>query len=144
MHNISDFLTLFRRINNGQEGKLKGTPREFANNMSKYYDRIDKKLLGVGQKLEAFIDGKVHVGTVVDFTGSQMLVHLDGHNDARDFWATPQSPRVRAINWHKKSSIQMIPPPPGGRSQFSWESYLDETGTQAVLPEVLNPTDRYC
>ncbi|XP_062871426.1 lethal(3)malignant brain tumor-like protein 1 [Trichomycterus rosablanca] len=93
----------------------------------------------VGLKLEA-VDrmnpSLICVATVTDVVGRRFLVHFDNWDDTYDYWCDARSPYIHPIGWCKEKSLPLTPPqdyPDLGR--FSWERYLDETGSTAVPAE---------
>ncbi|XP_047016353.1 lethal(3)malignant brain tumor-like protein 1 isoform X1 [Ictalurus punctatus] len=90
----------------------------------------------VGLKLEA-VDrmnpSLICVATVTDIVGKRFLVHFDNWDDTYDYWCDARSPYIHPIGWCKERALPLTPPqdyPEPGR--FSWERYLDETGSTAV------------
>ncbi|XP_035378264.1 lethal(3)malignant brain tumor-like protein 1 isoform X2 [Electrophorus electricus] len=103
--------------------------------------KIDKACgFEVGMKLEA-VDrmnpSLICVATVTDIVGSRFLVHFDNWDDTYDYWCDAQSPYIHPIGWCQERDLPLTPPqdyPDPGR--FSWERYLDETGSTAAPVDV--------
>ncbi|XP_028848929.1 lethal(3)malignant brain tumor-like protein 1 isoform X2 [Denticeps clupeoides] len=99
--------------------------------------RIDMKCgFEVGMKLEA-VDrmnpSLICVATVTDVVDDRFLVHFDNWDDTYDYWCDASSPYIHPIGWCQGQDLPLTPPqdyPDAGR--FSWERYLDETGSTAV------------
>ncbi|XP_057175937.1 lethal(3)malignant brain tumor-like protein 1 isoform X2 [Triplophysa rosa] len=93
----------------------------------------------VGMKLEA-VDrmnpSLICVATVTDKVGIRFLVHFDNWDDTYDYWCDAHSPYIHPIGWCQERGLSLTPPQdypdPEG---FSWERYLEETGSTAVAPE---------
>ncbi|XP_076874931.1 lethal(3)malignant brain tumor-like protein 1 isoform X2 [Brachyhypopomus gauderio] len=90
----------------------------------------------VGMKLEA-VDrmnpSLICVATVTDIVGSRFLVHFDNWDDTYDYWCDARSPYIHPIGWCQERSLPLTPPqdyPDPGK--FSWERYLEETGSTAA------------
>ncbi|XP_030623643.1 lethal(3)malignant brain tumor-like protein 1 [Chanos chanos] len=93
----------------------------------------------VGMKLEA-VDrmnpSLICVATVTDVVDNRFLVHFDNWDDTYDYWCDATSPYIHPIGWCQERGLPLTPPqdyPDPGR--FSWEKYLEETGSTAVAPE---------
>ncbi|XP_052449457.1 lethal(3)malignant brain tumor-like protein 1 isoform X1 [Carassius gibelio] len=93
----------------------------------------------VGMKLEA-VDrmnpSLICVATVTDRVGDRFLVHFDNWDDTYDYWCDAHSPYIHPIGWCQERGLPLTPPqdyPDADR--FSWERYLEETGSTAVAPE---------
>nr|XP_055044741.1 lethal(3)malignant brain tumor-like protein 1 isoform X1 [Misgurnus anguillicaudatus] len=93
----------------------------------------------VGMKLEA-VDrmnpSLICVATVTDKVGNRFLVHFDNWDDTYDYWCDAHSPYIHPIGWCQERGLPLTPPqdyPDADR--FSWERYLEETGSTAVATE---------
>ncbi|XP_023660798.1 lethal(3)malignant brain tumor-like protein 1 [Paramormyrops kingsleyae] len=93
----------------------------------------------VGMKLEA-VDrmnpSLICVATVTDVVDSRFLVHFDNWDDTYDYWCDATSPYIHPIGWCKERGLPLTPPQDyPDPDKFSWERYLEETGSTAVSPE---------
>ncbi|KAI4897637.1 hypothetical protein NFI96_015829 [Prochilodus magdalenae] len=93
----------------------------------------------VGMKLEA-VDrmnpSLICVATVTDVVGNRFLVHFDNWDDTYDYWCDARSPYIHPVGWCQERGLPLTPPqdyPEPGK--FSWERYLNETGSTAVPAE---------
>ncbi|RXM35938.1 Lethal(3)malignant brain tumor-like protein 3, partial [Acipenser ruthenus] len=90
----------------------------------------------VGMKLEA-VDRKnpslVCVASIADIVGNRFLVHFDNWDDTYDYWCNASSPHIHPVGWCQDNGRPLTAPQgyPNPES-FSWEEYLEETGTSAV------------
>ncbi|XP_066998743.2 lethal(3)malignant brain tumor-like protein 3 [Anabrus simplex] len=117
-----------------KESQAQAAPRHlFANRTG---SSVCPSVFRVGMKLEAvdrWNSFLVCVATVADVIDSRILVHLDGRDNAYDFWADATSPYIHPVGWCKKNGQFLTPPlhwkPP---QSFSWDQYLKETKSQAV------------
>ncbi|XP_059088550.1 lethal(3)malignant brain tumor-like protein 3 isoform X2 [Tigriopus californicus] len=105
------------------------------------HDRVKKMVpqFELGMKLEA-IDPEhpalICVVTIADIQGSRFRLHFDGHSYSYDFWENMDSPNVLPAGFCS-SHGQRLEPPKGfkGRS-FDWNTYLEETRSQAAPAEI--------
>ncbi|XP_028858407.1 lethal(3)malignant brain tumor-like protein 3 isoform X3 [Denticeps clupeoides] len=87
----------------------------------------------IGMKLEA-IDKKnpslICVATVTDMVDNRFLVHFDNWDESYDYWCDATSPYIHPIGWCQENG-RTLTTPPGYQSEenFSWEKYLEETGS---------------
>uniref|UniRef100_A0A673JF85 Lethal(3)malignant brain tumor-like protein 1 n=1 Tax=Sinocyclocheilus rhinocerous TaxID=307959 RepID=A0A673JF85_9TELE len=93
----------------------------------------------VGMKLEA-VDrmnpSLICVATVTDKVGNRFLVHFDNWDDTYDYWCDAHSPYIHPIGWCEERGLPLTPPQDyQDPDRFSWERYLEETGSTAVAPE---------
>ncbi|XP_051517036.1 lethal(3)malignant brain tumor-like protein 1 isoform X1 [Myxocyprinus asiaticus] len=93
----------------------------------------------VGMKLEA-VDrmnpSLICVATVTDKVGNRFLVHFDNWDDTYDYWCDARSPYIHPIGWCQERGLPLTPPQDyPDTDRFSWERYLEETGSTAVAAE---------
>ncbi|XP_016094170.1 lethal(3)malignant brain tumor-like protein 1 [Sinocyclocheilus grahami] len=93
----------------------------------------------VGMKLEA-VDrmnpSLICVATVTDKVDNRFLVHFDNWDDTYDYWCDAHSPYIHPIGWCQERGLPLTPPQDyPDPDRFSWERYLEETGSTAVAPE---------
>ncbi|KAK2885981.1 hypothetical protein Q8A67_016818 [Cirrhinus molitorella] len=93
----------------------------------------------VGMKLEA-VDrmnpSLICVATVTDKVGNRFLVHFDNWDDTYDYWCDAHSPYIHPIGWCQERGLPLTPPQDyPDPDRFSWERYLEETGSTAVASE---------
>ncbi|KAJ8257272.1 hypothetical protein GJAV_G00183810 [Gymnothorax javanicus] len=93
----------------------------------------------VGMKLEA-VDrmnpSLICVATVTDAVDGRFLVHFDNWDDTYDYWCDASSPYIHPIGWCQERGLPLTPPQDyPDPDRFSWEKYLEETGSTAVAPE---------
>ncbi|XP_076872700.1 lethal(3)malignant brain tumor-like protein 3 isoform X2 [Brachyhypopomus gauderio] len=88
--------------------------------------RIGMKLEAVDKKNPSFIC----VATVTDMVDSRFLVHFDDWDESYDYWCDATSPYIHPIGWCQENG-RALTTPPGYRDSgpFSWERYLEETGS---------------
>ncbi|XP_066527239.1 lethal(3)malignant brain tumor-like protein 1 isoform X2 [Hoplias malabaricus] len=116
--------------------KAQAAPKELFTSLGK----TDKECgFEVGMKLEA-VDrmnpSLICVATVTDVVGNRFLVHFDNWDDTYDYWCDARSPYIHPVGWCQERGLPLTPPqdyPEPGK--FSWERYLDETGSTAVPAE---------
>ncbi|XP_060810942.1 uncharacterized protein LOC106139127 isoform X1 [Amyelois transitella] len=96
----------------------------------------------VGMKLEAE-DRKndlVCVATVTDVMEGRLLINFDSWDEMYDFWADPTSPYIHPVGWAEENGYSLTPPNfYKDPEQFSWESYLSETGSAPAPPRAFKP-----
>ncbi|XP_078275308.1 lethal(3)malignant brain tumor-like protein 1 isoform X2 [Rhinoraja longicauda] len=90
----------------------------------------------VGMKLEA-VDrmnpSLICVATVTDIVDSRFLVHFDNWDDTYDYWCDASSPYIHPVGWCQQHGKPLTPPQGYVQpEQFSWDRYLEETGSSAV------------
>uniref|UniRef100_A0A3B1JMC9 Lethal(3)malignant brain tumor-like protein 1 n=1 Tax=Astyanax mexicanus TaxID=7994 RepID=A0A3B1JMC9_ASTMX len=116
--------------------KAQAAPKELFTSSAK----TDKDCgFEVGMKLEA-VDrmnpSLICVATVTDLVGNRFLVHFDNWDDTYDYWCDARSPYIHPVGWCQERGLPLTPPqdyPDPGK--FSWERYLEETGSTAVPAE---------
>eukprot|EP00095_Tigriopus_kingsejongensis_P003061 maker-scaffold101_size371023-snap-gene-1.12 protein:Tk03061 transcript:maker-scaffold101_size371023-snap-gene-1.12-mRNA-1 annotation:"lethal malignant brain tumor-like protein 3 isoform x2" len=87
----------------------------------------------IGMKLEA-VDkhnaSLVCVATVTNVLGGRILIHFDGWEMAYDYWIVPGvCPFIHPVGWCEKNGIELTPPKGYSNESFSWDRYLDVTGS---------------
>ncbi|XP_069744132.1 lethal(3)malignant brain tumor-like protein 1 [Narcine bancroftii] len=90
----------------------------------------------VGMKLEA-VDrmnpSLICVATVTDIVESRFLVHFDNWDDTYDYWCDASSPYIHPVGWCQHHGKPLTPPQGYPQpEQFSWDSYLEETGSSTA------------
>ncbi|KAM9320144.1 lethal(3)malignant brain tumor-like protein 3 [Gastrophryne carolinensis] len=90
----------------------------------------------VGMKLEA-VDRKnpslLCVATISDIVESKLLIHFDSWDHSYDYWCDTSSPYIRPVGYCKEFGIPLTPPPEyKDPKSFTWETYLEKTGSQAA------------
>uniref|UniRef100_A0A8B9LQE3 L3MBTL histone methyl-lysine binding protein 3 n=1 Tax=Astyanax mexicanus TaxID=7994 RepID=A0A8B9LQE3_ASTMX len=88
--------------------------------------RIGMKLEAVDKKNPSFIC----VATVTDLVESRFLVHFDDWDESYDYWCDATSPYIHPVGWCQENG-KTLTTPPGfpDTTSFSWEKYLEETGS---------------
>ncbi|KAM8870851.1 lethal(3)malignant brain tumor-like protein 4 isoform 5-T7 [Spinachia spinachia] len=105
-----------------------------------------------GMKLEA-IDRKnpslVCVATIAAVVDNRLLIHFDNWDDTYDYWCDASSPYIHPVGYCEDAELTLTTP--AGKTQtkthveykqpksFSWEKYLEETGTQAAPARAFKP-----
>ncbi|KAG8143214.1 hypothetical protein E2320_000473, partial [Naja naja] len=90
----------------------------------------------VGMKLEA-VDKKnpslMCVATIADMLDNRLLVHFDNWGESYDYWCDASSPYIRPVGYCQETGTLLTTPAEyKDFKSFSWEKYLEETGSQAV------------
>ncbi|XP_078411235.1 lethal(3)malignant brain tumor-like protein 1 [Cetorhinus maximus] len=90
----------------------------------------------VGMKLEA-VDrmnpSLICVATVTDIVENRFLVHFDNWDDTYDYWCDASSPYIHPIGWCQQHGKPLTPPQGYPHPEdFSWDRYLEETGSSAA------------
>ncbi|KAF7669719.1 hypothetical protein LDENG_00147160 [Lucifuga dentata] len=96
-----------------------------------------------GMKLEA-VDRKnpslICVATIAAVVDNRLLIHFDNWDDAYDYWCDASSPYIHPVGYCEDFELTLTAPAeykhPKG---FSWEKYLEETGTQAAPARAFKP-----
>ncbi|XP_024917472.1 lethal(3)malignant brain tumor-like protein 4 isoform X2 [Cynoglossus semilaevis] len=105
-----------------------------------------------GMKLEA-VDRKnpslICVATIAAVVDNRLLIHFDNWDDTYDYWCDPSSPYVHPVGYCEEAQLTLTTP--AGKTQtkthveykqpksFSWEKYMEETGTQAAPARAFKP-----
>ncbi|XP_066529581.1 lethal(3)malignant brain tumor-like protein 4 isoform X2 [Hoplias malabaricus] len=89
-----------------------------------------------GMKLEA-VDRKntslVCVATISAVVDNRLLIHLDNCDDTYDYWCDASSPYIHPVGYCEEAEISLTTPAEYKHPKsFSWEKYLEETGSQAA------------
>ncbi|XP_042295680.1 lethal(3)malignant brain tumor-like protein 4 isoform X2 [Sceloporus undulatus] len=90
----------------------------------------------VGMKLEA-VDKKnpslMCVATIADMLDNRLLVHFDNWGESYDYWCDASSPYIRPVGYCQETGTPLTTPAEyKDFKTFSWEKYLEETGSQAA------------
>uniref|UniRef100_A0A8C5SSI7 Uncharacterized protein n=1 Tax=Laticauda laticaudata TaxID=8630 RepID=A0A8C5SSI7_LATLA len=90
----------------------------------------------VGMKLEA-VDKKnpslMCVATIADMLDNRLLVHFDNWDESYDYWCDASSPYIRPVGYCQETGTLLTTPAEyKDFKTFSWEKYLEETGSQAA------------
>ncbi|ETE70045.1 hypothetical protein L345_04147, partial [Ophiophagus hannah] len=90
----------------------------------------------VGMKLEA-VDKKnpslMCVATIADMLDNRLLVHFDNWGESYDYWCDASSPYIRPVGYCQETGTLLTTPAEyKDFKSFSWEKYLEETGSQAA------------
>ncbi|KAM3830106.1 lethal(3)malignant brain tumor-like protein 4 [Vipera latastei] len=90
----------------------------------------------VGMKLEA-VDKKnpslMCVATIADMLDNRLLVHFDNWGESYDYWCDASSPYIRPVGYCQETGSALTTPAEyKDFKSFSWEKYLEETGSQAA------------
>ncbi|XP_067904923.1 lethal(3)malignant brain tumor-like protein 1 [Heterodontus francisci] len=90
----------------------------------------------VGMKLEA-VDrmnpSLICVATVTDIVENRFLVHFDNWDDTYDYWCDASSPYIHPVGWCQQHGKPLTPPQGYPHPEhFSWDKYLEETGSSAA------------
>ncbi|XP_062255063.1 lethal(3)malignant brain tumor-like protein 4 isoform X1 [Platichthys flesus] len=105
-----------------------------------------------GMKLEA-IDRKnpslICVATIAAVVDNRLLIHFDNWDDTYDYWCDASSPYIHPVGYCEEAQLTLTTP--AGKTQtkthveykqpksFSWEKYLEETGSQAAPARAFKP-----
>ncbi|KAJ8340781.1 hypothetical protein SKAU_G00330720 [Synaphobranchus kaupii] len=90
----------------------------------------------VGMKLEA-VDRKnpslICVASIAAAVDSRLLIHFDNWDDSYDYWCDASSPYIHPVGFCEEAELTLTTPAEYKQPKsFSWEKYLEETGTQAA------------
>ena len=97
-------------------------------------DQTDLKGFQVGMKLEAKDRANPHlicIATVTDISDGRLLIHFDGWGNNFDYRCDPKSPDLHPVGWCKRAGVS-LQPPQGTVGNFSWDSYLQSSGSIAA------------
>ncbi|KAM4047766.1 lethal(3)malignant brain tumor-like protein 3 isoform 2-T2 [Anomaloglossus baeobatrachus] len=113
--------------------KAQAAPKTF---FKSYNTPVTPSGFRVGMKLEA-VDRKnpslLCVATIFDIVENRLLIHFDNWDHSYDYWCDASSPYIRPVGHCQESSISLTTPPDyKDPKTFSWEAYLEKTGTQAA------------
>ncbi|KAG7469159.1 hypothetical protein MATL_G00125940 [Megalops atlanticus] len=89
-----------------------------------------------GMKLEA-VDKKnpslICVATISAVVDNRLLIHFDNWDDTYDYWCDASSPYIHPVGFCEEAELTLTTPAEYKQPKsFSWEKYLEETGTQAA------------
>ncbi|XP_077069480.1 lethal(3)malignant brain tumor-like protein 3 isoform X6 [Siphateles boraxobius] len=89
-----------------------------------------------GMKLEA-VDRKnpslICVATIAAAVDNRLLIHFDNWDDTYDYWCDASSPYIHPVGYCEEVELTLTTPAEYKHPKsFSWEKYLEETGTQAA------------
>uniref|UniRef100_A0A669CUJ0 L3MBTL histone methyl-lysine binding protein 1b n=1 Tax=Oreochromis niloticus TaxID=8128 RepID=A0A669CUJ0_ORENI len=89
-----------------------------------------------GMKLEA-VDRKnpalICVATIAAVVDNRLLIHFDNWDDTHDYWCDASSPYIHPVGYCEEAELTLTTPAECKEPKsFSWEKYLEETGTQAA------------
>ncbi|CAN9514233.1 unnamed protein product [Ophioblennius macclurei] len=96
-----------------------------------------------GMKLEA-VNRKnpqlICVATIAAVVDNRLLIHFDNWDDTYDYWCDASCPYIHPVGYCKENERTLTTPaeykePPS----FSWEKYLEETGSQAAPARAFKP-----
>nr|XP_015805968.2 lethal(3)malignant brain tumor-like protein 4 isoform X1 [Nothobranchius furzeri] len=96
-----------------------------------------------GMKLEA-ADRKnpsmICVATIAAVVDNRLLIHFDNWDDTHDYWCDASSPYIHPVGYCEEAGLTLTTPPEQkDPKSFSWEKYLEETGTQAAPARAFKP-----
>ncbi|XP_061572788.1 lethal(3)malignant brain tumor-like protein 4 [Cololabis saira] len=93
-----------------------------------------------GMKLEA-ADRKnplvICVATIAAVVDNRLLIHFDNWDDTHDYWCDASSPYIHPVGYSEENKFTLTTP--AETKSFSWEKYLEETGTQAAPARAFKP-----
>ncbi|XP_018612939.1 lethal(3)malignant brain tumor-like protein 4 isoform X2 [Scleropages formosus] len=89
-----------------------------------------------GMKLEA-VDRKnpslICVATITAVVDNRLLIHFDNWDDSYDYWCDASSPYIHPVGYCEEAEFTLTTPAEYKHPKsFSWEKYLEETGSQAA------------
>ncbi|XP_078236311.1 lethal(3)malignant brain tumor-like protein 4 isoform X3 [Pogona vitticeps] len=113
--------------------KAQAAPKTFFKAMS---TPVTPSGFRVGMKLEA-VDKKnpslMCVATIADMLDNRLLVHFDNWGESYDYWCDASSPYIRPVGYCQETGTPLTTPAEyKDFKTFSWEKYLEETGSQAA------------
>ncbi|KAG9328941.1 hypothetical protein JZ751_009152 [Albula glossodonta] len=90
----------------------------------------------VGMKLEA-VDRKnpslICVATIAGVVDNRLLIHFDNWDSSYDYWCDASSPYIHPVGYCEEAELTLTTPAEYKHPKsFSWEKYLEETGSQAA------------
>lgn len=96
-----------------------------------------------GMKLEA-VDRKnpplVCVATIAAVVDNRLLIHFDNWDDTYDYWCDATCPYIHPVGFCEEAELPLTTPAEYKQPKsFSWEKYLEETGTQAAPARAFKP-----
>ncbi|XP_048882710.1 lethal(3)malignant brain tumor-like protein 4 isoform X3 [Brienomyrus brachyistius] len=89
-----------------------------------------------GMKLEA-VDRKnpslICVATIGAVVDNRLLIHFDNWDESYDYWCDASSPYIHPVGYCEEAELTLTTPAEYKHPKsFSWEKYLEETGSQAA------------
>ncbi|XP_066573736.1 lethal(3)malignant brain tumor-like protein 4 [Amia ocellicauda] len=89
-----------------------------------------------GMKLEA-VDRKnpslICVASIAGVVDNRLLIHFDNWDDTYDYWCDASSPYIHPVGYCQEAGLTLTAPAEYKHPKsFSWEKYLEETGSQAA------------
>ncbi|TRY84580.1 hypothetical protein DNTS_001320 [Danionella cerebrum] len=89
-----------------------------------------------GMKLEA-VDRKnlslICVATIAAAVDNRLLIHFDNCDDTHDYWCDASSPYIHPVGYCEEAKLMLTTPSDyKDPKSFSWEKYLEETGSQSA------------
>ncbi|XP_067947509.1 lethal(3)malignant brain tumor-like protein 4 [Watersipora subatra] len=87
-----------------------------------------------GMKLEGidpYHPSQYCVLTVAEVKGQRLRLHFDGYSECHDFWTYANSDEIFPLGWCKEMGKQLQAPKGYASDMFSWESYLQTSGSVA-------------
>ncbi|XP_041096480.1 lethal(3)malignant brain tumor-like protein 4 isoform X3 [Polyodon spathula] len=89
-----------------------------------------------GMKLEA-VDKKnpflICVASIAALVDNRLLIHFDNWDESYDYWCEASSPYIHPVGFCQEMGLTLTAPAEYKHPKsFSWEKYLEETGTQAA------------
>lgn len=96
-----------------------------------------------GMKLEA-VDRKnpslICVATIAAVVDNRLLIHFDNWDDTYDYWCDASSPYIHPVGFCEEAELTLTTPAEYKHPKsFSWEKYMEETGTQAAPARAFKP-----
>ncbi|XP_077193295.1 lethal(3)malignant brain tumor-like protein 4 isoform X2 [Paroedura picta] len=116
-----------------KNGKVQAAPKTLFKALN---TPITPSSFRVGMKLEA-VDKKnpslMCVATITDMVDNRLLIHFDNWDESYDYWCDASSPYIRPIGYCQETGTPLTTPAEyKDFKTFSWEKYLEETGSQAA------------
>uniref|UniRef100_A0A8C7CWQ1 L3MBTL histone methyl-lysine binding protein 1b n=1 Tax=Oncorhynchus kisutch TaxID=8019 RepID=A0A8C7CWQ1_ONCKI len=89
-----------------------------------------------GMKLEA-VDKKnpylICVASIAAAVDNRLLIHFDNWDDTYDYWCDASSPYIHPVGYCEEAELTLTTPAEYKHPRsFSWDKYMEETGTQAA------------
>uniref|UniRef100_A0A8C5I3T5 SAM domain-containing protein n=1 Tax=Gouania willdenowi TaxID=441366 RepID=A0A8C5I3T5_GOUWI len=96
-----------------------------------------------GMKLEAVNRKKpsqICVATIAAVVDNRLLINFDNWDDTYDYWCDASNPYIHPVGYCKDAGLTLTPPADYKEPEsFSWEKYLEETGSQAAPARAFKP-----
>uniref|UniRef100_A0A8C7XHP3 L3MBTL histone methyl-lysine binding protein 1b n=1 Tax=Oryzias sinensis TaxID=183150 RepID=A0A8C7XHP3_9TELE len=93
-----------------------------------------------GMKLEAANrrnPQSICVATIAAVVDNRLLIHFDDWDDTHDYWCDASSPYIHPVGFCEEVGLTLTTP--NDDKSFSWEKYLEETGSQAAPARAFKP-----